>query len=147
MNERVMPKGHISSKSTKVHGIRRKDLKGCPSWPEIEGGVRYLLTGRPVVIYNAKFDVRLLDQKAAKWDLEPFDVDAFCAMLAYVEHRAVPHQWRKNDFKWHKLVEACRYEGIDTSRGHSALADAEMTRQLVWRLINSVGEMSLPQAA
>ncbi|HRD77441.1 MAG TPA: 3'-5' exonuclease, partial [Hyphomicrobiaceae bacterium] len=123
---RVMPLGRIPSAASRVHGIYRKDLKGCPTWPEISEELRRVIGDRPVVSYNGEFEERLLQQTAEKWGVEPIRNRVGCVMKAYAAHRGIPHPWRRNDFKWHKLAAACRHEGIKVGTHHRAGADAEL---------------------
>lgn len=59
----------------------------------------------------------------------------FCAMTWYAEFYG---QWdqKRDNFKWQKLINAAKQQGIDTSdlKAHRALADCEITR----RVINTV---------
>lgn len=89
MNQRVRPKSRIPRSAVAIHGIDRKMLKHCPLWPDVEGEIRKLLSNRPVITYNAAFEVRLLDQTAARWKCEPIAIDSHCAMLAHAEHRGI----------------------------------------------------------
>lgn len=134
LDQLVMPKGRIPKVVTSKTGIDRKLLKGCPQWPEIESKVRAVLSGRPVITYNAQFDIRILQQTAHKWSVPPIHVDGLCAMLAYAEYRGVKHPWRKGEYKWHKQAAALQYEGIAHFRQHRALADAKATRELVLKM-------------
>lgn len=133
MNERVLPKGRMPRSAVAVHGITRKMLEGCPRWPDIEAAVREHLSGRPVVTYNTEFEERLLRQTSTKWSLPPFTINGRCAMLAYAAHRGIRDD-RRSGFKWHKLTDACEYEGIAIAERHQALADAHLTRELVLKM-------------
>lgn len=134
LNQQVMPKGRIPRDATKVHGITRKQLKGCPNWPEIFDQVAGILSGRPVITYNANFDLRLLKQTCEIWGLPTIHIDGHCAMLAYAAHRAEPHLHRKGEYRWHKLQNACADEGIEFDQQHRALSDAQFTRALLLRV-------------
>jgi DNA polymerase-3 subunit epsilon len=131
MEQRVLPKGRIPSAATDVHGITRQMLRDCPRWPEIDATVRQHLAGKRVIAYNAEYEQRLLTQTAEKWGLPSIDILGHCAMLAYAEHRGIIG---RDGYKWHKLVEACRYEGIPISGAHSAVADARNALALVLKM-------------
>ncbi len=134
LEQSVMPKGRIPKDATKIHGIDRKMLKGAPTWPEISDKVAAILVGRPVISYNAEFEVRLLWQTADKWKVPVITIDGHCAMLAYATHRAEPHKWREGEYRWHKLSNAVKVEGISAVQRHRALGDARITRELVLKV-------------
>ena len=114
-----------------IHGITRQHVLGKLGWGLV--GIRFLevINRRPVVIYNADYDRRILRQTAALFDLpDPLDAAASveCAMLAYAEYRQI---WNPGtgDYRWHKLTNAAAFEGVDMSgiRAHRALGDCLMT--------------------
>jgi DNA polymerase-3 subunit epsilon len=87
------------------------------------------------------FDLRLLTQSAEAHDLEAVALinaaaTYSCAMQAYAEY------WGDYDryygkFRWQSLGKAIRQQQLTLPAGmrlHSALADAEMTRQLVLKM-------------
>lgn len=137
LNQLVMPKGRIPKRVTSKTGIDRRLLRGCPHWPEIDRQVRDILRDRSVITYNADFDVRMLQQTTQKWSLPPIGVQDCCAMISYAKYRGIKHPWRKGEFKWHKMVDALRHEGIAHGKLHRALPDAMATRELVLRMIDS----------
>jgi DNA polymerase III subunit epsilon len=143
-NQRVMPKGRIPKRATEIHGIDRKALKGQPTWPEIAGRVTALLKDRPVLTYNAEFDLRLLRQTFKKWGLPPMPIEGHCVMLAYAEHRGILNPRFPGEYKWHKLKAACAHERIIVAPDHSAAADAKATHALVAKMY---GRRQLLQAA
>ena len=131
LNEYVMPKGRIPKEASDVHGITRDMLKGCATWTEWEPYVYEMLRDKLVITYNAEFDMRMLRQSSEKWGLEPFEYRTACAMLAYAQHRRIPHPRRKGEFKWFKLQKACLEEGVEWLPNHRALSDAIATRELL----------------
>lgn len=64
IDQRLRPSCPINPGAGLVHGITAADLVDAPTWAEMEEGFRAVLVGRPVLIYNARFDVRLLMQTA-----------------------------------------------------------------------------------
>ena len=73
----------VDSGAQAVHGIGPKVLAAAPGWPEIADQVRQVLTGRTVVIFNADFDFRILEQTAvAHGDPAAWlnDLETECAM-------------------------------------------------------------------
>jgi len=116
-----------------VHGITPDRLVNAPTFAEVSQQILYLLGSlgdRPIVAYNADFDVRMIKQSAKahgiNMDLSQL-FDVHCLMKLYAEWRMLP----KNI----KLSEALVREGFDPNRNnHSSLGDAYITRQLLARL-------------
>jgi DNA polymerase III epsilon subunit-like protein len=80
-----------------------------------------------VVVYNAEFDERLLNQTALAWGLEPGwgQVGFECAKLEYAEYIGEPGKY--NGYRWHKLVDAAAGYGVDVAGAHRAEADCLLT--------------------
>ena len=132
----IRPTIPVGLQAQAIHGITSGELAGAPEFPAIWANLLRAVSGRPIVMYGADFDTRMLRQSAAAHTI---DFNAFCpseiqcAMHAYAEHRRV---WnvRQRSFRWHKLTTACEYEGIHLPAAlapHRARADAELTRRLV----------------
>lgn len=133
MRQRVLPVGRISAASASVHGIKRKDLKGCPTWDEIEDQFMALIKDKRIVAYNADFDIRILKQAMKKYHSRAvMDNDISCMMLAYAAYAGEVNK-RFGDFRWHKLKAAARAFGLKPPN-HSAVRDAQTTRDLVYAL-------------
>lgn len=111
----VMPEGRIPREASDVHGITRQTLReaGAKPWPEHHRAVMNLLQdARLIVVYNVEYDARLIAQTVERHDLAvPRRLPEWaCAMLAYAEHRGV--RGRRGDYRWHKLQDTMRHEGI-----------------------------------
>jgi len=139
----VRPRRSIPDEVIGVHGIDNEAVAHAPIWPELHDRVSWLLAqaGR-VVVYNAGFDRRLLDQTALAWGLEPgwrragFE----CAMLNYAEYVGEPRGGRNgSDYRWHKLADAAWGFGVDVDGAHRAEADCLMTLGVI-RGLAGVGE-------
>lgn len=124
----VRPTRSIPPDATAIHGITDRDVAGAPIFPEIYDQLRALLEANRIVIYNAEFDLRLLNQTLLKyglpkWTFPPDRVD--CAMLRYSAW--IGEIWGDGSYKWQKLV------GGD----HSALGDCRATLALIRRMAES----------
>lgn len=64
LETRLRPTVPIEAGAERVHGIGAADLARAPSWPDVAAEIEALLTGRTVVIFNARFDKGLLRQTA-----------------------------------------------------------------------------------
>lgn len=136
----LSPTVPVSTGAIEVHGIQDADLIRSPSFPDILPRLAAILRDRLVVIYNADFDIAMLEQTARAYGL-PDDINVLfsaagyhCAMLHYAAY------WKERGrygYRWQKLTDAIRQQGIqlpDHLQPHRALADAEMTRQLTLKI-------------
>ena len=130
LDTRIRPTRPIDPGAARVHGWTLERLADAPGFPEVYPQLAALIGSRPVVIYNADFDSRILAQACALYRLPALDGAWHCAMRNYAAFHGT-WNYDRNGFKWHKLVEACRSEHISVARAHGALADCLLTLQLV----------------
>jgi DNA polymerase III subunit epsilon len=130
----IKPERSIPQGATRVHGISNSHVKDAPKFPFVYEHLCELIKHfGSVVIYNADFDMRILDQVCRQHGLDVFSgrVHAHCAMRLYSMYRG---EWNSkyDNYTWHKLTDAIQHIGLKAAEdAHSAVADAEMTRQLV----------------
>lgn len=130
LESRLRPTVPIEPGALAVHGIDDQALANAPIWPQIAGDVQRLLRGRVVVIFNAEFDARMLQQTAAAFG-ESSDwwreVDACCAMFL-----AADTYGATNRYGTISLANATCAAGVTwPGRAHSATVDAMVTAELV----------------
>jgi len=124
----IRPLRAIPPDATAIHGITNDDVAEAPAFPEIHDLLRELMESRIVVIYNAAFDMRLLNQTLSKYKLPLLDLDpdrVECAMLRYSAW--IGELWGDGSYKWQRL------EGGD----HTALGDCRATLALIRRMAQS----------
>jgi DNA polymerase-3 subunit epsilon len=124
--------GSIPPDASRVHGITDEMLATAPAFPEIyEELKRILQRASRVIVYNAEYDARLLDQTRQAWGLPDFDVASFdCAMLPYAAFYGEWNDYRGN-YKWVKLTTAAARFGIRPKNAHRALDDASMALMVI----------------
>lgn len=132
----VKPTKEIPEQVEKIHGISNEAVQFAPTWAQIHEQVSSLVNGRFVVIYNAQYDLRLLDQTARAHGLQMPNIDAGCAMLAFAKYLG---QWNdaRGNWRWHKLVSAaeyCQYAGGGAA--HRAVEDCRMAAHVVRAMAN-----------
>lgn len=113
----IRPQGPIPAAATAVHQIDASAVAHAPTFGAVYPRLVALLRKRFVIVYNAAYDRRILDQTCARYGLPPVRPAAWhCAMLEYAKFTGV---WNaaKQDYTWHKL------QGGD----HSALGDCRAT--------------------
>lgn len=133
----VKPGRPIPAASSAIHGLLDHHVANAPAWTDIHHTLVPILADRPVVIYNAGYDRKIMHQCCRQWKLPEFGGAEMwdCAMLAYAEFRGIPG-WRGRGFRWHKLEAAAKALGVNPGN-HRALADAEACRQVVHRMAAS----------
>ena len=138
-DELVMPWGNVPPDAARVHGLtkHRLEREGALPWPEHYAAVKEaVLAAKVVRVYNLDFDERIIQQTCRQYRLAPVlsvadsnGVGLGCAMLEYAEHRGVIGHY--GDYRWHKLENACRYEGVRADQDHRALSDCRMVLGLM----------------
>jgi DNA polymerase-3 subunit epsilon len=137
LNELVRPCKPIPVAASAVHGIRDADVAGAPSFAELWSRLREALAGQTVVIYNRDFDVRMLEQSARACGItDRLPMTAHCAMVLYAQYWG---DWSDyfEDYRWQRLEEAARQQGVRVEATHRALADAELTRRLMLAMVEN----------
>jgi DNA polymerase-3 subunit epsilon len=137
----VRPMGMVPPDATAIHGITTAMLRDAPAWPAIWPHVRALLTSRRVAVYNASYDLRLLQQTHRKhrmsWD-PPEKARFDCLMEMYAQYRG---EWdrAKRGYRWHSLSDAGRQAQILQANTHRAVDDARLARALLEHLAAQPG--------
>jgi DNA polymerase-3 subunit epsilon len=131
----VRPAGPIPAEAVEIHGITNEMVAGAPAWADVHRTFCELTEGRPIVVYNAPYDRRVLCQTMRRYglpvppELEAADEDAQvqCAMLAYAEYWG---EWdvKRETWCWQKLSAAATQQGVELDApAHRARADCMMT--------------------
>ncbi|EDU3770403.1 3'-5' exonuclease [Salmonella enterica subsp. enterica serovar Minnesota] len=127
---RLKPTVSIDPAAAAVHGISKAELADAPSWPDIAPQLLHHIGQRPMVIFNADFDTRILAQTAAAHN-DPAgwlgSLTVYCAMRL-----AAGYYGPTNRYGTISLASAASQAGLNWSgRAHSAVADAVMTARVV----------------
>ncbi len=125
----IRPDGRIPPDAARIHGIGDTMVAGAPRWPEVYRLLLPLIAGRTIVVYNADFDLRLVQQMNRRFGLATPDSDWQCAMRQYARFAAQWHE-RYGGYRWHKLDAAASRFGVPSS-SHRARADALACRGVV----------------
>lgn len=127
----VRPHQKIPTDATRVHGITDAMVQDAPVWPEVYPHVHELLTNSSgIVVYNAEFDRRIIDQVNRRAGLASAQVKWGCAMLQYAAYAGIWNA-KYGNWRWHKLEQAARDFGLPYNGAHRALADAHMCQAVV----------------
>lgn len=126
----LRPRRPIPRAVIAVHGITDADVAGAPTLPEVYDRLHAVLAGRLVVVYNAPFDRRLVEQTCRLYGAAPPPAAYECAMRRYADFAGAAHAGGRGGYRWHKLEQAVRAFGADPG-GHRAAADALACRAVV----------------
>ncbi|EBF0561040.1 3'-5' exonuclease [Salmonella enterica] len=132
---RLKPTVSIDPAAAAVHGISEAMLADAPAWPDIAQQLQHHIGRRPLVIFNANFDTRILKQTAVAHNLPVSWLDSltvYCAMRL-----AAGYYGPTNRYGTISLASAVSQAGLSwTGQTHSAIADAVMTA----RMVNDIAE-------
>lgn len=136
----VYPEIVIEEEASQVHGITMDMLQmaKAPLFTDIWPQLQVLLSSCELVVYNSAYDVRLLRQTAARYNLEMPSVVSHCLMKQYAAFYGEIRPAAKPDVQYlpKKLEQACEHLSIPAG-GHRALADAEAARQVLLAMADS----------
>lgn len=129
----VKPVGSISPEALAVHGINTDMLQDAPHWSQVWPQVEAVLVGRWLGIYNADFDLRMMQQSHQRnwmqWS-SPAGLETFCIMKLYAQFYG---QWnaQRGNYRWHSLDAAGRQSRIPLPNSHRAKDDTLLTRAIL----------------
>lgn len=116
----------FSAEATAIHGLSMDSVKNAPTFIEIYSEFKKLIGTRELLIYNAPYDSRLLDQTAEQ---DGFELDAFNATCVMNLYSGYVGEWNNyhNNIKWQRLP------GGD----HSAIGDCLATLEVIKKIADS----------
>lgn len=146
LNTLVKPSKPIPPEATAIHGITDEMVKDAPTWPEVSPQLCSLISGKTIAIYNAEYDIRLLEQTDRIWKVTPkisVMPQIVCAMHEYAEFYGQKSE--RGGFKWQKLTSAAEQQGvIIEGTPHRALSDCLTTLGVIKAMAGS-GSRYAPQ--
>lgn len=123
---------------TKLHGIRRRAVRGAPALADVMAQLSQRLSGAVFVAHNAEFDLAFL-RKAATEAGTPLPIaSSLCTLRMSREldpQRALSH----------RLAALCERYQVVLVRPHDALADADATAAVLPHLLSAHGIASADQ--
>jgi len=132
------PNCPINPKAEEIHGISLSSLQDAPKFSDQWHTIKNILFGKKVLIYNATFDLRMLNQTARLYGFDNLltKFDTHCIMKSYAKYNGVINP-KTGNYCWVKLEQALINEGIPSKQRHRATDDCLMTLAL----INKVGRI------
>ena len=120
----IKPRRPIPVDVVRIHGIHEEMVRDAPGWMQVWPQVEAVLRGRSVGIYNADFDLRLMQQShrlnGMLW--RPPESSVFCIMKLYTDFSGA--------WSWQKLEDAGRQCRIPLPNTHRAKDDALLARAI-----------------
>jgi DNA polymerase III subunit epsilon len=133
----VKPTQPIPADVIHVHGITNEMVRQAPSWPVLWMRVRSVLFGRLLAIYNADFDLRMMQQTHARhripWKENFKSIDI---MKLYSDYRGEWDSVRRS-MRYHSLDSAGRYCKISIPNSHRATDDTLLARAVLHYIADS----------
>ena len=123
---------------TGLHGIHRRDLRTAPPAREVLTELARRLDGARFVAHNAEFDVAFLHKAAERAGVDLAIGDVLCTLR--LSRRLDPQRQHS-----HRLADLCERYGVDLTRPHDALADADATAAVLPHLLRAHGIVTVDQ--
>jgi DNA polymerase III subunit epsilon len=122
----------IPPQASRIHGITAAMVADAPAWHALWPDIREILANRPVGIYNAEFDLRLMRQTHRRAGLRwtAVGANAFCIMQLYAQYYGEWDRARRS-YRWQSLGNAGRQCSIALPNRHRAREDALLARQVL----------------
>lgn len=136
----VKPTVPIDPGAINIHGYTEAMLADSPTWPDVIDQFKQVVTGRMVVIFNADYDSRIIQQTCDAFNLSTEwwdEIDTRCAM-----YLATDAFGATNRYGTISLDNATLEAGVEwTGNAHTAIADTLATVDLVNAIGNSYSEL------
>ena len=131
----------IPQEASDIHGIYNRDVEKALYWGANSVLLSSAIDGRKVAIYNAEYDMKVIRQTetlyARYMENRPDSLNMHSAICVMKMYAAFWGDWNeaRNSFRWQKLTNAAEQQGIEfTGKAHRALADAQVTLELLKRM-------------
>ncbi len=128
----VKPTVKITPEAQRIHGIDDAALVNAPRWYHVWPQVETILAGRAVGVYNADFDLRMIQQTNQKVRIRwsPESTGFFCIMKLYAQFFG---EWNRKTgwYRYQSLQMAGSQCGISLPHLHQAYGDALLARAIL----------------
>lgn len=128
LNSLLKPTITIPNDTIAIHGITNEAVTDAPSFPEIYPQIVKALADKKVLIYNADFDICVLEYCCKLHNLPLLELSkrSYCVMLWYAQFNG---EWSEyfDGYKWQPLLDG----------GHNAIEDCLATLALIQNMAAS----------
>jgi DNA polymerase-3 subunit epsilon len=129
----LKPSCPIHPEAAAINGYTVESLKNAPSFADIYQPLAAVLENKELIIYNAKFDTRMLDHSCIDAGLPRLRLRTQCLMLDYANYFGECHSDSSRlGLVWQRLVSAAAQLRIDISdlEAHNSIDDCEIVRRV-----------------
>jgi len=124
------PTKPIPLSAINIHHISNEMVQNSPTWSEKWAEIREILIARPIGMYNAEFDLRMIQQTLTAHNIILDDqINAFDVMKIYSDYEGNWDSSRRK-MRRYRLEDAGRNMGIQIPNSHRAVDDTRLTRAL-----------------
>ncbi|NJN44070.1 MAG: 3'-5' exonuclease [Anaerolineae bacterium] len=128
----VKPTIPIPADASRIHGISNEMVKHSPTWADLWPELKRHLLGRPLAIYNADYDLKMIEQTQNKWNIQwrvPRG-NSLCIMRLYAQFFGDWNPSRRS-YRWQKLGDAAKQCGIKIKNTHRAKDDTLLAKAVL----------------
>lgn len=124
----INPGVPIPPDATRIHGIKDHDVFNAVTWSEHKAMIERLLKSRNVLIYNARYDLRMMNQSGGPSFGQSWQniCRSCCVMDRFAEFYGEWNSYR-HSYTWQPLSKAASYLNQIILHPHTALGDALTT--------------------
>jgi DNA polymerase III subunit epsilon len=132
-NSLVRPTTPIPPEASRIHGITNAivEIQMAPTWLEVERTLAPILLGSRLIIYNADYDIRLIEQ--SYWAAGVTNAWQAPLMVAPHETECAMHWYSKYVGEWNDYHGNYRWQRLPGG-DHSALGDCLATLDVLKRM-------------
>jgi DNA polymerase-3 subunit epsilon len=133
LNSFVKPtkRKRISAEATAIHGISMSNLANAPTFAELKPRIDKIISGKTILIYNAEFDEKLIEQTCTQDACFSPHLQAQCIMQHY--------SWFVG--QWSDYHLGYKYQKLPGG-DHSAIGDCHATLSVITKMAKA--DLSLP---
>lgn len=130
-NSLVRPSQPVPPEAEAIHGISNEMVAKAPPWLTIWPTIRSILLGRVLALYNADFDLRMMQQSHGRYR-QPWrdNFTSVDVMKIFADFRG---EWDPNrrSMRYFKLEQAGKFFQIPLPNAHRSTADTLLTRAVL----------------
>lgn len=144
-DQRFKPTVDIEPRAEEIHGISMDDLLDKPSWPDKVEEIKKILLSKPVVIFNADFDLGMLASTTISFSLDADWIEKInyhCAMYLSAKAFGATNRYGSISLATAAGHANVQWQGDAHNASADALATLEVLKFLSLKLFNIESSLS-----